>query len=83
MPWAFPERRKKSQQEHVSQVLGLKFTVQMIVRIPSEKLTRAMQATTVALAGSSIPLEFAEQLGGFLGFCAEVVQLVRVYIRYL
>ena len=55
----------------------------MIARIPSEKLTRAMQATTVALARSSIPLEFAKQLGGFLGFCAEVVHLVRVYIRYL
>jgi hypothetical protein len=79
-----PRAEKKDATGTCITVLGIEIdTVQMIARLPSEKLIRAIQATTVALAGSSISLELAEKLGGFLGFCAEVVQLGRVYMRYL
>ena len=65
-------------------VLGIKIdTVLMIARLPIDKLERAIQATSIALAQTSITLELAENLGGFLTFCANVIQLGRVYMRYI
>ena len=56
-------------------VLGVEIdTLQMVARLPIEKLNKARQATAIALGQSAITLELAESLAGFLAFCATVTQ---------
>ena len=52
----------------------------MITRLLIEKLNKAKRVTEITLSQSTITLEFAESLTGFLAFCATVTQLGRVYI---
>ena len=58
-------------------------TVLIIARLPVDKLERAIQATSIVLAQTSITLELAENLSGFLTFCANVIQLRMVYMWYI
>jgi hypothetical protein len=65
-------------------ILGIEIdTVLMIACLPIDNLERAIQATSIALSHTSISLELAENLGGFLTFCTNVIQLGRVYMRYI
>ena len=65
-------------------ILGIEIdSIQMVARLPTEKLNKAKHVTAIALSQSTITLELAESLAGFLAFCATVTQLGRVYMRYI
>lgn len=58
-------------------------TVQFVMRLNTEKLDKARRLVASALADSSMSLSAAEQLAGFLCFCAPAIQLDWVFLRHV
>jgi hypothetical protein len=55
----------------------------MTTSLSSEKLKKALDLTAAVLKQDSLTLKEAQQLTGFLGFCALVIRLGWVFIRRL
>jgi hypothetical protein len=55
----------------------------MTASLSPKKLKRALDLTAAALEQDSLTLKEAQQLTGFLGFCALVVRLGWVFMRRL
>jgi ribonuclease HI len=77
-----PRNDKKDAQGTTVTVFGIEIdTIRMIARLPEDKLKRAIIITAQVLEHRTMTLEQAQRVGGYLTFCARVVQLGWVYMR--
>ncbi len=77
-----PNNRSKEEQGTVVIVFGIEIdSVNLIARLPLEKLEKVRKATSTALASGSISLLDIRSLIGYLSFCAKTVRLGRVFMR--
>lgn len=79
-----PEEPTKDQQGSQVVFLGLLIdTHTMSASLPIDKLERAIQSTQEASLKGSLTLHEAQELAGFLTFCAQAVRLGWVFMRPL
>lgn len=79
-----PNNESKEEQGTAVIVFGIEIdTVNLIARLPQEKLQKVRDATSAALASKSISLLDIRSLIGYLSFCAKAVRLGRVFMRKL
>ena len=77
-----PRNDKKDCQGTTIIALGVEIdSVNMIARLPADKLQKVLDRTTAALEHTSITLDDIEKLCGYLSFCSSVVRLGWVYMR--
>lgn len=75
-----PRQDKKDVCGTIESILGYEFdTHSFIMRLPEDKLTRAIEATRHAVRQESLTLLEAQSITGFLAFCAPAVQLGWVF----
>lgn len=71
----------KDQQGTTVEILGVEInTLRMEARLSQKRIDEAYAKVTEALSWSTISLRDAQSLGGFLSFCAAVVQLGRTFL---
>lgn len=79
-----PENSDKEAQGTTIEVLGIEIdTIALEARLPPEKLAKARFLTAKALQTCQMTRNQAEQLAGFLSFCARVVRLGKLFMHYL
>ena len=79
-----PRNDTKDAAGTVVQILGVEVDSKRFeARLPKEKVDKAIQAASAALADNSISLRDAQSLAGFLSFCSRVVRLGKVMLREL
>ena len=77
-----PRNDAKDAQGTTVTVFGIEIdTIHMIARLPEDKLKRAIMITAQILEHRTMTLDQAQRAGGYLTFCARVVQLGWVYMR--
>lgn len=79
-----PENVSKDIEGTVVPVFGIEVdTNQFMARLPEDKVLRACTLCSDTLSRSSVTLHSIQSLAGLLNFCAQVVQLRWVYMRYI
>jgi ribonuclease HI len=79
-----PRNDSKDTAGTVIEVLGYTIdTIQMQTRLSPQKQSRAIEEVTTALQHGSLSFLQAQQLAGYLAWCAHVIRLSRSYSRSL